>query len=206
MKKLDKADTSMAKDTREGTMSDPISRRSFIRWGAAGLGVAAALPLFGGSAEAARSLTSASPDTTERDAEAAAREREEILQSAADEAFAMPVAPIAAGTKLGAMTVEATRVDRRGVGIVELSDGRGRNYLAEVCRRTQQDNSVRPIAKTTNYSVYLYNNGTGKVPTDESVGQAVLAVSARVKANEKQVEVLALKSRKELWQSEGYLG
>ncbi len=201
---LDKKET--APESLEGTMSVPISRRDFIRWGSAGVGVAAALPLFGGSVESAQAMTSRAADSDGTDSEAAERERQEIVQAAADEALSLLVAPIAIGTKLGAMRVEAVRVDKRGVGIVELTDGRGRNYLAEICRRTQQDARVNPLAATKNYSVFLYNNGSGSVPTDEKVGQAVLAVSARVKANEKKVEVLALRSRKELWQAEGYVG
>jgi len=217
MKKLDKAkradqmatdNKDTARQSTEGSMSAPISRRGFIRWSATGLGVAAALPLFGGSAEATQAVTSRAAAADGRDAAdaAAARERAEIVQAAADEAFAMLIAPIAVGTKLGAMHVESVRVDKRGVGIVEIADARGRNWNAEICRRTQQDANVRPLATTKNYSVFLYNNGSGSVPTDETVGRAVLAVGDRVRANEKKVEVLALRSRKELWQTEGYLG
>ncbi len=194
-----------AQEAAQQAANAPISRRDFIRWGTAGVGVAAALPLFGGTAEAARALRTADTEGQEP-AAAAAVEREEMLQAAADKALSLLVAPIAAGTALGSMNVESVRVDRRGVGIVELADGRGRNYLAEVCRRTQQDARVTPLASTKNYSLYLYNNGSGSVPTDEQVGRAIVAVGDRVRANEESVEVLALRSRKELWQTEGYLG
>jgi len=218
MKRLEEADET-ARESLETTMSEAISRsegisrRSFIRWGAAGIGVAAALPLFGGSAEAAAQLTTGATDATDasgnadaRESKAAAREREEIVQGAANEALGLLIAPIAVGTKLGAARVDAIQVDARGVGVVTLADDRGRKWDAEICRRTLQDANVRPLSATRHYSVYLRNNGSGNVPTDEKVGRAVLAVGDRVRANEEKVEVLALRSRKELWQAQGFVG
>jgi hypothetical protein len=210
MKRLDKAgsaDNETARESLERNMSDRISRRSFIRWSATGIGVAAALPLFGGSSEAAQAMTSGQGEpASARDSGAAAREREEMVKGAADQALSLLVAPIAVGTRLGSARVETIEVDARGVGVVTLADDRGRKWDAEICRRTVQDANVRPLATTKHYSVYLRNNGSGSVPTDEKVGRAVLAVGDRVRANEQKLEVLALRSRKELWQAQGYLG
>jgi hypothetical protein len=193
----------------ETNMDERISRRSFIRWSAAGVGVAASLPLLSGSAKAAQSAKStavASGESAEPAAEVSAAPLRSPERLAADRALAELVAPIAVGTVLGAARVEAIEVDDRGIGVVTLADGRGRRWDAEICRRAERDANVRPLAVSKGYSVYLRNNGSGSVPTDEKIGRAVLAIGQAVRRNEAKVPAIALRSREELWRSQGFVG
>jgi hypothetical protein len=194
----------------ETNMNERISRRSFIRWSATGLGVAAAaLPLLGRTANAAPTThdgQSGSPADSQAGSSGLEEPKATAEMAAADRALERLVAPIAVGTVLGAARVETIRVDERGVGVVTLADLRGRKWDAEICRRATGDVNVRPLAVSKQYSLYLRNNGSGSVPTDENVGRAVLAVGDRVRRNESKVEGPALRSRKELWQAQGFVG
>jgi len=195
----------------ETNMDERISRRSFIRWSAAGLGVAASVPLLSHGAQAAQSAHGAQavPASSAADGSAARSPEQTRLAEqrlAADRALAGLVAPIAVGTVLGGVRVDVIGVDERGVGVVTLADTRGRRWDAEICRRAGDDANVRPLAVSKSYSIYLRNNGSGSVPTDEKIGRAVLAVGDAVRRNEQRIGTLALLTRKELWRAQGFAG
>jgi hypothetical protein len=161
-------------------MRQRISRRTFVR-SAAGLGAAIPFGLAGHrSLHAQRSPEP--PNAT----------------------LAQLVAPIAVGTQLGPVTVAAIGVDKRGIGVVTLTDPNGYQWHAEVARRTSEDAALNPIALSKHYSLYLRNGGSGSTPTDQGAGRAVLAIARHLERNEDAMPVLTLASRAEHWAATGY--
>jgi hypothetical protein len=162
-------------------MRQRISRRTFVRHGAAGL--AAAIPI----GIATERLITARPSRDKTDA-----------------SLTQLVAPIAVGTQLGPVSVAAIDVDKRGIGVVTMTDAHGHEWHAEIARRTGADAALNPLALSKHYSLYLRNGGSGTTPTDQGVGRAVLAIARHVERNENAMPVLTLASRAELWAATGY--
>ena len=176
-------------------MRERISRRTFIQfmqYGTAGLGVA--LSLRGDEKRTLLRPSVTSPQRGIADQDAAEQNR----------ALASLIAPIAVGTRLGSTTVAALRVDERHLGVVTLTDRHGRNWDAEVARRTADDAALNPLAVSKHFSLYLRNGGTGRERTDQGVGRAVLSIGHAITSNEDAAPVLSLASRAEVWASTGY--
>jgi len=178
-------------------MKQRISRRSFVRLGATGLG--AAIPL-GVAGERLIRLPQRQRTTPAHNNAAIDQARD----AATDAALQQLVSPVAVGTRLGGVSVAAIGVDRRGIGVVTVVDAQGQHWHAELARRTSDDEGLNPIALSRNYSVYLRNGGSGSTPTDQHVGRAVLAIARNVKRNEDARSALQLASRSEFWAATGY--
>lgn len=182
-------------------MDDSISRRGFIRRAALGLGTAMSATLFVG-----RHADGALHEAAQADAETG---RDACPLRAAREAATADlhrlVAPLAAGSTVGGLVIDMIEVNARGLGVVKITDARGRNWSAEICRRSADDANVRPLALTDRYALFLRNGGSGSDRTDEEIGVAVLALRDYVGRNEGSIGALALPSRKELWDSEGFM-
>jgi hypothetical protein len=170
-----------------------------MQFGVVGLGIA--LPLRRVAAESATPSVAPAADRAADDSATADSLR---ATTARDLVLAALVAPIAVGTRLSRTGVAAIRVDERNVGVVTLTDEDGHRWDAELARRTNDDAALNPIAVTKEFSLYLRNGGTGRTPTNERIGLAVVAIADAVRRNEDAVPVLTLASRAEVWASTGY--
>ena len=182
-------------------MRERISRRTFIQYGAAGLGAAVSLQ-GDGRHPSWRPVISPERGTAPQPVVETAVESVDATEQTL--ALARLIAPIAVGTRLGSTSVAAVRVDNRHLGVVTLTDRHGRNWDAEVARRTDDDETLNPLAVSKYFSLYLRNGGEGRQPTDDGVGRAVLSIGHAVRSNEDAAPGPRLTSRAEVWAASGY--
>ncbi len=92
------------------------------------------------------------------------------------------LAPLQAGSTLGAWTVLGILPVRAGAITVGLRGASGDTFYIDVCVR--EDAGPNPPARTDRCDIFVANEGNGGLPTVESHGLAAMAVAEIVRANE----------------------
>ncbi|MEB2286381.1 MAG: hypothetical protein OZ922_17085 [Myxococcales bacterium] len=170
-----------------------LSRRELI--GKAAVGAAAALAVGGmGTAVAATRPLRMRADGTETptaddasmDPRPAARQDATPVprQEDAPAPWAL-LAPYAAGAEVayGWRLVDLSPV-RDGAAVATLQNARGRAYRVHLCRN---DGDPQGVIHTRRVDLVVMNQGYGELPTEEHMGQAVVALAHVVAANERTV-------------------
>ncbi|MBI5537558.1 MAG: hypothetical protein HY898_32850 [Deltaproteobacteria bacterium] len=99
------------------------------------------------------------------------------------------VAPLQAGSRIGAWTVEGISAVHAGAVTLTLRDPSGAGFHLDLCRRDRGMGAPAAPAHTDLFEIFLANEGDGSRPTHEDHGQAALAVAEIVRANEHAVKL-----------------
>ena len=99
------------------------------------------------------------------------------------------LAPLEAGRRIGAWTVQRISEVHAGAVTVALLDGADRRFYLDLCVRDRASGSPSAPARTDLYEIFLANEGDGSRPTHEEHGQAALALAEIVRANEHTVKL-----------------
>ena len=100
------------------------------------------------------------------------------------------VAPLAAGSQLGAWRVVGIVGARAGAVTVGLETASATRFFLDVCLR--DDSGPTPPARTSRCDVFVANEGNGGLPTVEEQGLAAMAVAEVVRANENGCDLSGL--------------
>ena len=106
-------------------------------------------------------------------------------------AFAL-VAPLVAGSQLGAWRVERGSEVRHGAVTIALRDAHGEEFFLDVCHRDNGLGAPQPPARSERCEVFVANVGDGAKPTNEAHGQAAMALAEILRANEQRAGVAGL--------------
>ena len=97
------------------------------------------------------------------------------------------LAPLRAGSTLGAWTVEAISVVHAGAVTVRLHDASGSVFCVDICARDARLGAMTGPARTVHFDLFLANEGDGDRPTNEDHGRAALALAEIIRTNEQSV-------------------
>jgi hypothetical protein len=167
-----------------------LSRRELI--GKAAVGAAATLAVSAAGVASARALHGAADGAADGRNRAATdgREGPEAAPPAEEAVAVTPppwelVSPLVAGSAIGHgwRLVDLSPV-RHGSSVVTLENARGRTRRVHLCRN---DGAPQGIIYTRRLDLVVMNEGSGELPTEEGLAQAVAALAHVVAANETQV-------------------
>lgn len=200
-----------------------MKRREFVAAGLAGLGAvsvgSSALAStsegsasFGSSAAGAASASSwdgqvrvrgAQPVTVTPEPDASGRTPMHVTEDMAARRAELAaeltvlVAPLRGGSPLDAAVLREVYVDEWGTGVALVESENGRLFRLDICRRDGE--VAEPLARTSNYEVYVRNGADGSLPSDREVVLAARALAGVIGANEQHSDV-ALVSKQRYWQ------
>jgi hypothetical protein len=161
-----------------------LSRRTFVGRLAAGAAVAGAVTTIGSRASAA------TPPAAGVSGEPAALGAANAPVSAAESMSPPPwelVAPLSAGAALGhGWQVAELSPVQAGSCVLTLQNERGRTHRIHFCRNA---GTPAGLVHTTEVDLLVMNGGSGELPTDEGLAQAVATVAHAVARNESAARV-----------------
>ena len=161
-----------------------LSRRAFVGRLAAGAAVAGTVTTFGRRARAA------TPAADAVRASHAAPGAENAPAIAAERTGPPPwelVAPLSAGAALGhGWQVAELSPVQDGSCVLTLQNERGRTHRIHLCRNA---GTPAGLVHTAEVDLLVMNGGSGELPTDEGLAQAVATVAHAVARNESAARV-----------------
>ena len=165
-----------------------LSRRTFVGRLAAGAAVAGAVTTIGSRASAA------TPPAAGVSGEPPAAPGAANAPASAAESMSPPpwelVAPLRAGAALGhGWQVAELSPVQAGSCVLTLQNERGRTHRIHFCRNAGTPSG---LVHTTEVDLLVMNGGSGELPTDEGLAQAVAAVAHAVARNESASRVAAV--------------
>ena len=162
-----------------------LSRRTFVGRLAASAAVAGAVSTIGSRAGAA------TPPATGQSGEPQAAPGANNAPVLAAESAGPPpwelVAPLSAGAALGhGWQVAELSPVQAGSCVLTLQNERGRTHRIHLCRNA---GTPAGLVHTTEVDLLVMNGGSGELPTDEGLAQAVATVAHAVARNESAARV-----------------
>ena len=161
-----------------------LSRRAFVGRLAAGAAVAGTVTTIGSRASAA--TPAADAVRASRAAPGAENAPALVAESAGPPPWEL-VAPLSAGAALGhGWQVAELSPVRAGSCVLTLQNERGRTHRIHLCRNA---GTPAGLVHTTEVDLLVMNGGSGELPTDEGLAQAVATVAHAVARNESATRV-----------------
>jgi hypothetical protein len=99
------------------------------------------------------------------------------------------VAPLVAGSALGAWRVESVKPLTDGAVSLLLRDSSERAFQLDICAFDPQSGAPLGPARSERFQIFVANEGDGATGTIEEHGLAAMAVAEIVRANEAAVPV-----------------
>jgi hypothetical protein len=99
------------------------------------------------------------------------------------------LAPLQAGSKLGAWSVDAVSAVHAGAVTVRMRDAAGGTFVVDVCARDDASGTMVGPARTARYDLFVANEGDGDRPTNEDHGRAAMALAEIIRTNEQSVQL-----------------